>query len=137
MGLFSSSSGSSSPNIAGAGALFNTGVTDISSAVGSFFAGETDRAEAQAARLKAQGDILEGQAYGEAATLAGLNAQYTAASTRIQQVQADRALYMTLGGQRAAAAGSGSSGGGSAHDILANSAAQGALNRQVLTEQGL
>jgi hypothetical protein len=44
---------------------------------------------------------------------------------------------MTLGGQRAAAAGSGSSGGGSAHDILANSAAQGALNRQVLTEQGL
>ena len=121
----------------GAGSLFQAGISDISSAVGSYYSAKTDRAEAEAARFKAQGDLLEGQAYTKAAELAGLNATYTAFSTRIQQAQADRALYMTLGGQRAAAAASGGSGGGSAHDILASSAAQGALNRQVLGEQGL
>jgi hypothetical protein len=55
------------PNVAGAGQLFNAGMSDFSSAVGSYFAGETDRAQATEARFKAQGDILEGQAYGEAA----------------------------------------------------------------------
>jgi hypothetical protein len=62
---------------------------------------------------------------------------YTAQSTAIQTAQAQRQLYMTLGTQSATAGGSGSSGGGSAADILRTSAQQGALNTAVLQQQGL
>jgi hypothetical protein len=127
------------------------GLSDLSTAATDLFAGmaapfkvaaDQDQAAAaeaggQADLLKGQGDILEGQMYGTAASLASLNATYTGFSTRLQQVQADRALFMNLGSERAAAAGSGSSGGGSAADILRASASQGALNRAVLGEQGL
>jgi hypothetical protein len=132
--------------------LFTSGVSSLSSAASDIFAAEyTAPAEQAAAQaqvamanasasadiLQGQGDVLEGQAYGEAASLADLNAQYTAQSTAIQVSQADRALYMNLGTQAAAAGGSGSSGGGSAADILRNSAQQGALNRAVVQQQGL
>jgi hypothetical protein len=62
--------GSASQDFANIGA----GVSDI-------FAGFADY-------TKAQGDILEGQAYGEAAQLAFQNEQYTKMSTDIQQAQA-------------------------------------------------
>ena len=65
------------------------------------------------------------------------NAAYTAQSTAIQESQAQRQLYMTLGTAAAAAGGSGSSGGGSAADIIRNSAQQGALNQSVIAQQGL
>jgi hypothetical protein len=132
--------------------LFTSGVSSLSTAASDLFAGEYTApaeqaaataqadmatASAQADLLQGQGDVLEGQAYGEAATLANLNAEYTAQSTAINVSQADRALYMNLGTQSAAAGGSGSSGGGSAADILRNSAQQGALNRGVLQQQGL
>jgi hypothetical protein len=74
------------------------------------------RASAQVDILQGQGDILEGQTYGQAAALA------------------DRALFMTLGTQRTAAAGSGSTGGGSAGTILRSSVQQGALNRSVIQQ---
>ena len=95
------------------------------------------RAAGQADILKGQGDILEGEAYGTAATLAQQNAQFTAQSTAIQVAQADRSLYMNIGAGKAAAAGAGGTGGGSAGDILRSSAEQGALNRGVLQQQGL
>lgn len=132
--------------------LFTSGIGSISSGVSSLFQGlYTAPAEAAAATaqqqmaeasssadiLQAQGDILEGQTYGAAASLANLNAGYTAASTNIQAAQADRSLFMQIGSERAAAAGSGSSGGGSAADIFRNSAQQGALNKAVIQTQGL
>jgi hypothetical protein len=95
------------------------------------------RASTQADIVQGQGDILEGQTYRQAAALADLNAAYRARSTAIQTTQADRALFMTLGMQRTAAAGSGSTGGGSAGAILRSSVQQGALNRSVIQQQGL
>jgi hypothetical protein len=50
-----------------------------------------------AAETKAQGDILEGQAYGEAAQLAFKNEQYTKMSTDIQEAQAQRELLLSQG----------------------------------------
>jgi hypothetical protein len=132
--------------------LFSSGVSSLSTAASDLFAGlytapaEQAGAEAQVAManasaqadiLQGQGDILEGETYSEAATLAQTNEAYTAQSTAIQVSQADRALYMNLGAQSAAAGGSGSSGGGSAADIIRNSAQQGALNRSVIQQQGL
>jgi hypothetical protein len=132
--------------------LFTSGVSSLSTAASDLFAGmytapaEQAAAKAQVAManasasadiLQGQGDILEGQTYGEAASLATLNAQYTAQSTAIQESQAQRQLYTSLGAQAAAAGGSGSSGGGSAADIIRNSAQQGALNRSVIQQQGL
>jgi hypothetical protein len=132
--------------------LFSSGVSSLSTAASDLFAGmytapaEQAGAEAQVAManasaqadiLQGQGDILEGQTYGLASTLAQTNAAYTAQSTAIQESQAQRQLYMTLGTAAAAASGSGSSGGGSAADIIRNSAQQGALNQSVIAQQGL
>jgi hypothetical protein len=132
--------------------LFTSGVSSIGTAASDLFAGlytapaEQAAAQAQVAMAKAsasadilqsQGDILEGQTYGQAATLAELNAQYTQESTAIQEAQAQRQTYMAIGGATAAAGGSGSSGGGSAGAILRNSAQQGALNAAVIQQQGL
>ena len=132
--------------------LFSSGVSSLSTAASDLFAGlytapaEQAGAEAQVAManasaqadlLQGQGDILEGQTYGLASTLAQTNAAYTAQSTAIQESQAQRQLYMTLGTAAAAAGGSGSSGGGSAADIIRNSAQQGALNQSVIAQQGL
>lgn len=132
--------------------LFTSGVSSLGTAASDLFAGmytapaEQAAARAQVAMAKAssqadilqgQGDILEGQVYGQAASLAQLNAQYTERSTAIQESQAQRQLYMSLGSQAAAAGGSGSSGGGSAAAIMRNSAQQGALNAAVIQQQGL
>jgi hypothetical protein len=114
--------------------LFTTGVSAVGSGVSNIFSGiaagytaqqQQDAAlaaeqQAAAARTAAQGDILQGQGdviesqmYTTAAGLATQQAEFTAQSTAIQKAQADRTLYMTLGGERAAAGGSGSSGRGS------------------------
>ena len=123
----------------------------FSAAASDIFAGQADEAKATAAEalanqamtssqadlLKSQGDLAEGKAYGEGATLADLNAEFTAQSTAIQEAQADRALFGSLGGTRSAVAASGFGEGGSAGDILRSSASQGALNKAVLGQQGL
>jgi hypothetical protein len=86
--------------------------------------------------LQGSGDILEGHAYGAAASLATLNAQYTTASTAIQEPQGQRQIYQTIGGIKASVAGSGLTEGGTAGDILASSAQQGALSQAVTASQG-
>lgn len=135
----------------GSSDLFQTGMSDLGGAVQGVFSGLSDQASAsadlaqaamaqssyEADLLKSQADTQEGQAYGEAASLADLNAQYTAQSTAIQQSQADRTLYQSLGTAKSNIAASGFASGGSGADVLANSAAQGALNRAVLGQQGL
>jgi hypothetical protein len=87
--------------------------------------------------LRAQGDIVEGRMYGTAADLADLNAQFTEQSTKIQVAQSQRQQFLTTGTQRAGAAALGSSGGGSAGDILRSSVSQAQLNRGVLMQQGV
>jgi hypothetical protein len=87
-------SGSQSPGIGtGTFSSLGAGVSDIFQG----FADET----------KAQGDILEGQTYSEAAQLALQNEQYTKQSTAIQQAQAQRELLMSTGRTQAEVAGAG------------------------------
>jgi hypothetical protein len=113
------------------------GVADTSKAAAAEAQAGMARTASQADLLKSAGDLLEGNAYGTAATEADLNAQYTAQSTAIQQAQADRSLFLNIGQAKADIGGSGGTEGGSAGDILRASASQGALNRAVLGQQGL
>lgn len=114
----------------GGGGFSGATVNDFGGAVSDLFAAQGDQA-------KAQGDILEGQNYTLAATLAGQNEQFAETSTEIKQAQADRQLYLQIGGQKADVAGAGFAESGSAIDLLRSSAQQGALNRAVLGQQGL
>jgi hypothetical protein len=121
----------------GKGGLFGGGggfgastVNDVGGAVSDLFAAQGDEA-------KAQGDLLEKQNYLLASHLATQNEQFTETSTAIKEAQADRNLYLTIGGQKADVAGAGFAASGSALDLLRSSASQGALNRAVLGQQGL
>jgi hypothetical protein len=94
------------------------------------------RTQAQGLRIKAQGDIAEGQEYDLAAAFPRQNVAYTERSTAIQSMQLDRDITATIGGVRADVAASGLKESGSAIYLLADSARQGALAHQVLSEQG-
>ena len=85
----------------------------------------------------AAGDSSEASAYGKAAEIAGQNAGIATQSTAIQQSQASRQIYQSLGGINAAAASNGLTTGGSAGDIYRSSAYQGALTKQLIGRQGL
>src|SRR5581483_7490836 len=54
----------------------------------------------------------------------------------IQEMQVQREAYKAIGGQIADVAGAGFAESGSALDLLRSSAAQGALAKQLVTEQG-
>ena len=86
---------------------------------------------------KAAGDLTEAQDYTEAATLADQNEQFTAMSTGIKLAQQNREITKSLGTTQADVAGAGFAASGSAMDILRDSAAQGALTKSVISEQGL
>ncbi len=87
--------------------------------------------------MRAKGDEAEAEQYGLASTLATQNEQFTEQSTAIQQFQADRQLTQSLGATRAGVSGSGFTMGGSALDLLRDSASSGALTKAVLGQQGL
>ncbi len=110
------------PNIAGAGSAAGAAVSDI-------FAGF-------AAQSKAKGDLLEQQNYQKANLYAQQEAQFTAMSTRIQEMQESREISKSLGQTTADVAGAGFATAGSAIDLLRESAAQGALTKQVTQVQG-
>jgi hypothetical protein len=110
--------------------ISNATFTDIGGAVSDLFA-------ASAAGSKAQGDRLEAQNYGLAASLAGQNEQFEELSTSIKEAQQDRSIYQTVSGQRADVANAGFAESGSAIDLLRDSAQQGALQKAVTSEQGL
>lgn len=86
---------------------------------------------------RAQGDEAEATQYGLASTLATQNEAFTEQSVAIQQFQQQRQLTQSLGTTRADVAGSGGTLGGSALDILRDSASQGALTKAVMGQQGL
>ena len=85
---------------------------------------------------KGRGDLAEAQNYGIAADLANKNAAFTATSTAIKLAQSQRNIYQSLSSTQAEAAGAGLKESGSVKDILADSAQQGELQKQVLQQQG-
>jgi len=122
-------------------ALSSTTFGDAGGAVSDIFRGFGDLAsgdlKAQALDLKARGDLAEGQQYDLASKLALQNKLFTETSTGIQQAQQARNTTLQIGGQRNAIAGSGFKESGSGLDILADSARQGALAKEVIGQQGL
>lgn len=108
-------------------------VRDVGGAVNDIF---SSRATASSLRLKAQGDIVEGQNYDLASQLARQNAQYEEMATKVKAQQIQRQQFLGIGTERADIAGAGLTMSGSALDLLRDSAGQGALQKQVVTEQG-
>jgi hypothetical protein len=92
--------------------------------------------DAQGDRIKAQGDIAEGENYDLASSLATANEKFTEQSTAIKEIQNQRQISATIGGQQADVAGAGFGSGGSAMYLLADSAAQGRLTQSVAEQQG-
>jgi hypothetical protein len=109
-------------DIAGAGSSLGAGVSDIFAGFG--------------VQAKAQGDILEQQNYQRANLLAQQEAGFAAMSTKIQEMQESREISKSLGQTTADVAGAGFATAGSAIDLLRESAAQGALTKQVTQVQG-
>jgi hypothetical protein len=104
------------------------GVTDI-------FGGS---ATAAGLRLKAQGSLVEAGNYDLAAGLAKQNEKFTEQSTAVKQLMADRQIQQVTGSETADIAGAGfDTGSGSALDLLRSSAQQGALQKQLVGQQGL
>lgn len=85
----------------------------------------------------AVGDLKEAQAYGLAAKYASQNAQISVASTNIQETQASRKIFQTLGAQSAEVASAGFASGGTNGDLARSSIAQGSLTKSLISEQGL
>lgn len=106
-------------------------------AQGTVISAESTNISATGLRIKAAGDLAEAAQYDLAATLARKNEEYTAQSTAIQQMQLDRQISATIGGQQAGTGAAGLKASGSALDLMADSAAQGALAKDVLARQGL
>lgn len=85
------------------------------------------------------GAVGAGQAasgYKAAAASAEKLAGYATESTAIQEMQTQRKIEKTLGSQLAGVAAAGFTEGGSSLDLLRESTAQGALQRQVVETQG-
>jgi hypothetical protein len=86
--------------------------------------------------FKAKGARIEQGLYNDAAVFADQNVAYTERSTAIKTAQEQRKDLKLIGGQTADIASAGFAASGSALDILAESASQGAHARQVLGFQG-
>lgn len=104
--------------------------SDFGGAVSDLFAASADRS-------KAAGDLAEAANYDLAARYADQEAFFTKESTAIQAMASERATYQSMSQTRADIAGGGFAASGSGLDILAQSAAQGALQKAVLERQGL
>jgi hypothetical protein len=100
------------------------------SAVGDIFSGFGDY-------TKMKGDYAEAVNYNIAANFANQEAAFTKQSTAIQEFQAQRNLYQSLGSTEAQVAGAGFAAAGSGLDILRDSASQGALQQAIIERQGL
>lgn len=97
-------------------------VTDIGGAVSSLFSSE--------------GNAAQAKDFQGAATLAEQNAQLTAESTKIQELQESRTVAQSLGTTQADVAGAGFTMSGSALDIMKASAQQGSLAKSLINMQG-
>lgn len=82
------------------------------------------------------GDFAESKAYRHASTLADYNAAISNMGTDIQQSQASRELYRSVGAQAAEVGGAGFASSGSNLDLMRSSVAQGSLTKQLIQAQG-
>lgn len=98
------------------------------SGIGDLFQGIGDFASAS-------GYAGESAAYGQAAKYAQQNAIISQEAGDIKEAQASRAIYKTIGAQKAEFAGAGLTGGGSAQEVLRASVSQGALEKAIINEQ--
>ena len=105
-----------------AGGSFGAGFGDIGSAVSDIFG--------------AMGAQQEGQAFGQAAQLAGENAQIAKSSEEVQLAQSQRKAYQAESGVGAGAGAGGFQLSGSSAGILRMNAEQGALSKQLVQAQG-
>ena len=88
-------------------------------------------------QIKAEGLQAEATNYTEAAVLAGQNEQFTVQSTAVQQYQAHRNLEQAQGTTAAEIGAAGETTGGSAQDIIRGNVQQGAIQKQIVGQQGL
>lgn len=86
---------------------------------------------------RAKGNRLQAQQYDLAQKLSLENEQFTKTSTAIKEQQAQRGINTVLGQQATDVGAAGFEASGSALDLLRDSAAQGALHRETLGQQGL
>lgn len=108
---------------------------DVGGAVSDIFGGI---GAAESAKIQSQGEAAEAQNYFLAAQLASENKEFTVESTAIQEAQASRQIALAGGAQVAETAGAGfERGKGSAFYIAKSIQQQGALEKQVLGQQGL
>jgi hypothetical protein len=103
--------------------------SDAGQSVSDIFAGIGDQ-------YKAEGAQFEQTNYLEAEQLAKQEAEFTAQSTAIKQGQADRQMFTSTGRTTAAVANAGLEQGGSALDILRESAMEGSITKAVIGAQG-
>lgn len=82
------------------------------------------------------GELESAGGYTTAAKFATQNADIAKQSEQIQETQAQRKIYTTLGGQQADFAGAGLANSGSATDVMRSSAEQGSLTKQLIAAQG-
>jgi len=82
------------------------------------------------------GEFASASGYTAAANFASQNADIAAQSTQIQETQAQRKIYQSLGGQQADYGGAGLAKSGSALDVMRSSAEQGSLTKQLIANQG-
>ncbi len=114
-------------------AFGNATFSNAGGAVNDLFA---SRATAQGLRLKADGDDVEGVNYDLAATLAKQNKGFVEQSTAVKDLMSERKTYLGIGGQQSDVASAGFSNSGTALDLLRDSATQGALEQQLIRQQG-
>lgn len=100
----------------------------ISGAIGDFGAAAGDL-------IASGGSFASADAYGEASKIASGNAALTLRSGEIQQQQENIAITKAIGGEQASTAGAGFTTGGNATDLLRASVTQGALTKQLVSNQ--
>lgn len=91
---------------------------------------------AKADKLTAGGYTQAAASYQQATDLTNEAADVADASQNIQEMQNERNIFKTLGGQQSDIAGAGLQNSGSALDIMRDSASQAGLSRQLLGTQG-
>lgn len=103
--------------------------TDVSQAFSDF-------GTAASELFGAKGATASAGSYDEAAAIARQNAAIARQATDIKLQQETRTIFKTLGTQKAQIGGAGFAASGSALDLLADSATQGAFTKAITTEQG-
>jgi hypothetical protein len=96
----------------------------------------TDFGAAASELFGAKGATASAGSYDEAAAIARQNAAIARQATDIKLQQETRTIYKTLGTQQAQVGGAGFAASGSALDLLADSATQGAFTKAITAEQG-